>query len=161
MRFHKGSLNPNWKGGICKSKGYIYIKKPEHPYCNINGYIQEHRLIIEQYLCRYLNKDEHIHHINGIKTDNRIENLQIINNSNHIKLHHSEKEYGLMKNFKNVNWKGGIYINNQKEYHKKYSKKWGEINKDKINKQKRRYRKKNIKKLREYWRNYYFGYDAC
>ena len=60
-----------------------------------------------------------------------------------------------MKNFKNVNWKGGIYINNQKEYHKKYSKKWGEINKDKINKQKRRYRKKNIKKLREYWRNYY------
>lgn len=48
---------------------------------------QEHRYIMEQYLGRKLNKDEVVHHINGKKYDNRIENLQVMSRSEHIKVH--------------------------------------------------------------------------
>ena len=48
---------------------------------------QEHRYIMEQYLGRELNKDEIVHHINRNKADNRIENLQVMSRSEHIKIH--------------------------------------------------------------------------
>lgn len=47
----------------------------------------EHRLIMEKFIKRKLKSSEHIHHINGIRNDNRIENLQILTHSEHSKLH--------------------------------------------------------------------------
>lgn len=87
---HKGSKNAMWKGGIkITGSGYRYIYKPEHPYATKDGYVIEHRLVLEKKLGKILPKNVHIHHINGIKTDNRIENLMIFrNNSEHIKYHH-------------------------------------------------------------------------
>jgi len=74
----------NWKGGLYKGKdGYVYIYKPEHPNNIRKGYMAEHRLIIEKYLGRYLNRQEIIHHKNGIKDDNRLENLKIVTRSKH------------------------------------------------------------------------------
>ena len=65
----------NWKGGRIKDREYIYIKDRNHPFCNKQGYIAEHRLIIEKILNRYLHREEIPHHINKIHSDNRPENL--------------------------------------------------------------------------------------
>jgi len=54
---------------------------------DIDGYVFEHRLIMAQHIGRPLSKEEHIHHINGNRQDNRIENLQIVSISEHIRLH--------------------------------------------------------------------------
>lgn len=80
----KGSQSPKWRGGKTKtSSGYVHIYKPEHPNA-INGkYILEHRLFMEQKLGRYLLRDESVHHINGVRDDNRIENLELISPENH------------------------------------------------------------------------------
>lgn len=92
-RKQDGSSNKMWKGGKTKhSKGYIYIKKRDHPFCDKQGYIFEHRLIIEKEIGRYLQPDEIVHHINGIKDDNRIENLKIMKQSEHINLHVNKKK---------------------------------------------------------------------
>lgn len=78
----RGKGNTHWKGGRIKTIfGYIKIYKPEHPYSQADGYVPEHRLIMEESLKRYLTKKEVVHHINGIRDDNRIENLELFPNN--------------------------------------------------------------------------------
>jgi len=47
----------------------------------------EHRLIMEEKIGRYLNKEELVHHINGNKIDNRSENLEIVSKGGHVTKH--------------------------------------------------------------------------
>ncbi len=84
-----GDKNPAWKGGkVNHSQGYIRIYCLEHPYRDGDNYVLEHRLVMEKQLGRYLTKEEVVHHINGIKTDNRIENLRLFDNqSKHVRYH--------------------------------------------------------------------------
>lgn len=71
-----GEKHPNWKGGKCISKGgYIFIYNPTHPFASHHGYVREHRLIVEQQIGRYLLPFEKTHHLNEIKSDNRLCNL--------------------------------------------------------------------------------------
>jgi hypothetical protein len=86
-----GKNNGNWNGGRKKMRGYIYILKPEHPFNN-NGYVLEHRLVMEKHIGRYLKPEEVVHHENEIRDDNRIENLRLFENDGRHKAYHHEKK---------------------------------------------------------------------
>lgn len=83
----KGKQSQNWKGGRIKDKnGYVLLWMPDHPNA-ISGrskaYIFEHRYVMSNHLGRPLEKWEFVHHKNGIKDDNRIENLDLLTKNNH------------------------------------------------------------------------------
>ena len=87
-RFKKGENHHAWKGGKNKtSDGYINVlvnsKSTFYPMADKRGYTKEHRIVMATYLGRCLLKWEHVHHKNGIKTDNRLENLELISQTNH------------------------------------------------------------------------------
>ena len=90
-----GSKNHNWKEQktekIRYSVGYI-LYKPNHPFCKKSkyylGYVHEHRFVVEQYLGRYLEFPEVVHHINRNPLDNRIQNLMAFKNQgSHLAFH--------------------------------------------------------------------------
>jgi len=84
----RGPESSNWKGGKVHVNGYIRILVGKHPLANSNGYILEHRFI-------WFNKhpedivrasDIIVHHLNGIRDDNRIENLIGLPKTKHINM---------------------------------------------------------------------------
>jgi len=87
---HKGPLHHSWKGGkYLNSDGYVMIKCEGHPKANRDGYVREHRLVMEGKLQRYLEPWELPHHKNEIKTDNKPKNLELLSRHDHNILHDS------------------------------------------------------------------------
>ena len=85
----KGEKHHAWKGGKFKDgEGYILILSPTHPFSAKSGYIRQHRLVMEKHLNRYLKPEEVVHHINEIRTDNRLENLKLFKNMSEHMAHH-------------------------------------------------------------------------
>ena len=74
-----GTNNPKWRGGRRKAQdGYIQVFAPDHPFCTVRKEVCEHRLVMEKKIGRYLDPAEIVHHLNEIKDDNRLENLEIV-----------------------------------------------------------------------------------
>lgn len=75
----RGTNSRRWKGGRQIRRGYVFIHQPDHPSCHGNkrAYVAEHRLVMEQQLGRVLFPYENVHHKNGDRADNRLENLEL------------------------------------------------------------------------------------
>lgn len=87
----RNKKHPRWKGGKIMRSGYCYINKPNHPFSGKQGYIAEHRLVMEKHIRRFLKQGEVVHHKNHVKTDNRLENLVLCESpGQHTLLHHPE-----------------------------------------------------------------------
>lgn len=89
------------KGRYVDSDGYIQIYAPKNPRADRRGYIREHRQVYEEHHKCCILKYVQVHHINGIKTDNNIENLQLLCRAKHGKItysHYKEsREYEISK----------------------------------------------------------------
>ena len=97
-----GQLNNKWKGGKTIDKdGYVLILDRSHESIKKKGisrYRREHIVVMENYLKRNLKKGEVVHHKNGIKSDNRLENLQLFkSNGEHLKFELTGKNYAFRK----------------------------------------------------------------
>jgi len=73
-------------GRMVNSSGYWMVLRRGHPMARKSGYVLEHRLMMAESIGRMLTKEEVVDHINGDRTDNRIENLRILTASVHSKI---------------------------------------------------------------------------
>ena len=104
-RKRQGADNPAWKGGISwnyqhkingykrlayrhvRKDGYIIIRCHGHPHQTSKHYVLEHILVMEMHFKRHLFPGELVHHKNGIKDDNRLENLVLTTHQEHVHIH--------------------------------------------------------------------------
>ena len=94
---------PQLKGNGDKDKhGYICIWGSKHPNAYKNGHISEHRLKVSKALGRALKKSELVHHINGIKNDNRNCNLLVCSWAYHKFIHDRMANLYQLEHFKNI-----------------------------------------------------------
>ena len=70
--------NPKGQARFLDTRGYVIVSGNGHPNATYGGTcILEHRLVMSNALGRPLRRDEVVHHLNGIKDDNRLENLEL------------------------------------------------------------------------------------
>ncbi|HUW47069.1 MAG TPA: HNH endonuclease [Dehalococcoidia bacterium] len=94
-----GAKAHGWKGGRNKTReGYIEIWLPSNDFfysmANKKGYVLEHRLVIAEHLGRCLQYWEWVHHKNGIRDDNCLENLELTTSGSHLIEHNKGYQDG-------------------------------------------------------------------
>jgi hypothetical protein len=100
----RGKKHPGYKGKIKygTKQNYYAIFAPYHPFSDGKGYVMEHRLMMEKYLKRFLEQNEVVHHINGNRFDNTIENLRLMDKIEHDRMHAQERWNKIKTNFANT-----------------------------------------------------------
>ncbi len=74
--------------------GYVLVKSPDHPNA-VNGYVLQHRIVVEEYIERLLKPEECIHHIDMDKTHNSINNLMLFKTAKeHSAFHIKVRRFG-------------------------------------------------------------------
>lgn len=98
LKYNIKVINKGWIKKGQRLSPETEFKPTNEPYLDTNtGYMKihrnkkHHRLVMEENIGHTLSPNELVHHINGDKTDNRIENLKIMTRSEHMKLHWSER----------------------------------------------------------------------
>lgn len=79
---------PSYKGGhTVVQNGYVFECFPEHPRANFWGFVQQHHLVAEDLIGRFLRPGEIVHHLDECRSNNSPENLEVMTQSEHRKLH--------------------------------------------------------------------------
>ena len=84
-----GLQSKSYKPRLTKD-GYLRMYAAKHPYANGRKEIHVHVMVMESHIGRQLHQNECVHHLNGIKTDNRLSNLQLMDHAAHSKMHAKE-----------------------------------------------------------------------
>lgn len=107
-----GKFASRWIGGKrINHNGYIVIRMPNHPNA-VNGYIFEHRLIMEKKLGRILKPNEIVHHIDHDKLNNDFSNLIILSKKEHNLQHTKDGRICIFPEY----WRKKGYENRQRIY---------------------------------------------
>lgn len=85
-RYCSNDCRPRTERSV-RPDGYVWVWAPDHPDAYVNGRIAEHRLVAERMIGRRLRASEDVHHINGDRSDNRPENLEVLDHGTHSRLH--------------------------------------------------------------------------
>lgn len=85
-RFCSHTCQGSWRteqarGNRKVQRGYVLVFAPDHPSAQASGCVAEHRLVMEAHLGRPLLAHETVHHVNGDRADNRLENLELWSSS--------------------------------------------------------------------------------
>lgn len=83
----KGTISARFKTGSKKDRKYILVMAGWHPKKNDRGYVYLHRLIVEARLGRFLTDNEIVHHKDEDPENNRWDNLEIMTQSEHARIH--------------------------------------------------------------------------
>lgn len=108
-RLRLKDLHPRWNGGRRKTKyGYIMRRAEDgHPRANRDKEVFEHILVMEEYLSilfdedAYIPKGYHVHHINHKRDDNRLINITLLSNKDHIGMHAKGNQYWRKRKIRN------------------------------------------------------------
>lgn len=100
----RGANNVAWRGGRKRhQKGYILVWAPDHPRADRHGCVYEHVLIAQQVLGKPLPAKAQVHHVNGVKDDNRHCNLVVCHDAGYHSLLHVRTR--ALRQSGNANWR--------------------------------------------------------